>query len=260
MTNLGLDTLTDDQIVELARAIAAEMANRSPDVVDAAKAAVAAATARAINSQDKIWTQKKWLATMLREQVGRGWSINVWRAPTSDEVRVYLETYGDDKRGRASLKYCYYVTGGAQHPPGALTVHAGSRAEKFDHPRLIKIIAAHAAALFPNGARIDCDEAARTKYDIPADPQDLTDAIAEIEAAESARAARDEFRAAARRECWSAHDAERDRLRAAAGLPADAGLMDPRDIYDALTPLREAAQTAFDAAMAGYDAQHGATK
>lgn len=254
--DLGLDTLTDDQIVELARAIAAELSRRSPATVDAAKAAVAAATARAVNDQDQIWTQKKWLAAMVVKHIGARWSLNVWCARDRDETRVYLETEGGDRKGREILKYCYYVTGGAKHAPGTLTIEReGSRIEKKPAGGIVRIIAAHAARLFPEGLRLDCDEAAALTYQTPDEPQDLRDALAKASAAVAAKAAREAYEAARRKHHFGPVTAERDRLRAEAGIAE--GQYDNLTITTALTPLREAAQHALAADMVAYDAEHG---
>ncbi|MFB2530994.1 hypothetical protein ACEYYA_02385 [Paracoccus sp. p3-h83] len=181
MTNLGLDALTDDQLVDLAQAIALEMANRSPAVVDAAKAAIAAATARVTQDQDAIWAAKAWLGRMVTCHLGSGWTLNVWRATNQDETRVYLENPGGDRRRRDALKYCLYVTGGTKFAPDTLTVEAGSQAEAKD-AGLVKIICKHAAQAFIDGLRLDCDYAANLKYASPAHPQDLLDRVAVLNA------------------------------------------------------------------------------
>jgi hypothetical protein len=179
--NLGFDTLTDDQLVELARALATELAERNPPVVDAAKAAVAAATARRIDDQDNIWLLKKWLAKMVDDHLhGRGWALNVWTGQTG-EVRVYLERAGSDRRGRESEKYCLWVTGGSRYAPDTLTYDVGSRAEKSD-VKLIKMILRHAAQTFPAGVKIDVGYAAGLKYETPDEPQDVADHVATYEA------------------------------------------------------------------------------
>jgi hypothetical protein len=253
--DLGLNTLTDDQIVELARQIAAELSRRSPATVDAAKAAVAAATARATETQDEIWANKKWLAALVANHLGDGWSLNVWLARDRNETRVYLDNPGRDRHGRETIKYCYHLTGGARHAPGELTIEQEGKNAKRRYGEIIKIIARHAARLFPAGERIDCDGAAAMKYDIPPEPQDLIDALEGRARHEAAQAARNAYQQAR----WAVHygpvNAERERLRAQKGLAASA--YDTLDIVNALTPLRKAASGALEADMAAYDAAQG---
>lgn len=193
MDDLGLNTLTDDQLVELARGIAAEMANRNPAVVDATKAAIAAATARVTQDQDAIWTTKCWLARMVTAHLGAGWTLTVWRATGRDETRVYLETQGEDGRGRESLKYCLYVTGGSKFAPDTLTLELGSRASKKDH-EIVKIICRTAVMHFVDGVRIECDYAAARQYNTPAEPRELQDRVTVLAAVAAHAAAREAYR------------------------------------------------------------------
>lgn len=60
--DLGLNNLTDDQLVELARSIASEVAKRNPAVADAAQAAIRNEINKARTSQDNLWAKKKWHA------------------------------------------------------------------------------------------------------------------------------------------------------------------------------------------------------
>ncbi|MBB2157380.1 hypothetical protein HLH33_13835 [Gluconacetobacter diazotrophicus] len=172
--DLGLSTLTDDQLVELVRAIAAEMAQRNPSVLDAAKRAMMDVVAQARQSQDMTWSIKKWLGKMMVDHLGEGWNINVWNARDRDEARVYLEHAGTDRHGRDAMKYCYYVTGGEKFPPGSLSL-ANGIANKTVDTAIVKIVAKSAFERFPTGVSIDCDLAARTEYATPPEPAELTE-------------------------------------------------------------------------------------
>lgn len=278
--NLGLDALTDDQIVEMARALAAEMAARNPDVVDAAKAAIAAAVARTINDQDVIWARKKWLATMVTSQFGAGWSLNVWRSTQADETRVYLDRPSQSRKSPSS-KYCLYVTGGRQHPPGHLTRDDGS--EKLDW-QVVRLICQHAARIFPDGLRLDCDAAAHTKYSIDPMPQDVADRAEAIKSAECRAAARAAHQRAVFAAVWETmrHEHESSTSEIAAEYHASTG-RDGAEVADwqvrtdwrwpdahvqALRAARERRNeinavffrrrdAAVAEQMAAYDAEHG---
>jgi len=171
MTDLGLSTLTDDQLVELARALAAELADRNPGVVDAAKAAVAAATARRTLDQANQWAMKKWIGTMIETGMGTGWQVNVWLSSGRDDVRVYLEN------PRRLIKACLHITGNSKNPPGSLAVDL-PRVKRREAPvQFDKVMAGlvmqHTYATWPDGVRIDCSQAAATSYDIPPMPEDV---------------------------------------------------------------------------------------
>lgn len=258
MTDLGLNTLTDDQLVELAQALAGELARRNPHVVDAAKAAVAAATARAVDDQDAIWTTKKWLATMVHEAFGERWALNVWRATGRDDLRVYLEQPPEGRRGRAS-KYCLHVTGDSKQAPGAVSWEKGS--DDLD-VQTVRIICRHAVDRFPDGVRIDCDRALRTHYSVPALPDDYVARIAAIEAEAERKAARAAYRNAQYAVCWAGAEALESAIVARYGASLDTAWR-VRDQFTAeetasLGAARAAARAALDAVMAAYDAEHGA--
>lgn len=253
MTNLGLNALTDDQMVELAREIAAEFANRSPATVDAAKAAIAAATARAIDDQDLIWTQKKWLAAMVVEHLGPRWTLNVWLSPDASVARVYLERASQSSRKRDAdgIKYTLHVTGDTRAAPSEITVISDLNKDDRPPARLVRLICEHAARLFSTGVRIYCDQDAKKKYDIPPLPDDFSQALADIKAEKEAAEARELYSKKIRNDIFSECEAERKRL-------VEDGLK-PFMIPD-FAEKYAATQAAFNAAMAEYDAAHGGAK
>lgn len=139
---LGLGTLTDDQLVEMARHVAVELGKRSHDVMAAAQAAIVSEAEKARiaeraaiaeaervrkaelervarDAEDKVrqqaaqadiaktadnWSAKKMLAMMVAETLGPGWSMTVWNRDGNDK-RVYIEGAGrgePTERGRAT--------------------------------------------------------------------------------------------------------------------------------------------------------------
>jgi len=210
-TDIGLDTLTDDQIIELARAIATEMAARDPSVADAAKQAIADAAALTTAGQDAQWQTKKWLALMVTTHIGAGYTLNVWRARDRDETRVYLEK--PERRSRDTIKICLYVTGNRFKPPGTID-SSSSDADSG----LARLIMQHAFETHPGGVTIECDRAAATAYTVPAEPQDVADYVAEKRAREAHAARRDTYRETVRRAEMADHDAQMRAALEAAGV------------------------------------------
>lgn len=178
MTDLGLSALTDDQLVELAQALAAELSDRNPSVYDAAKAAVAAATMRAAATQDAEWARKKYLGLMARQVTGgEAYALATWQSEDRAVTRVYLEPAG---RRAGGQKWCLHVTGGRNDPPGRLTVEGLQRGgDKFDGP-LVRLLLTEMHRLYPGPARVDCEVAAATSYPVPAPPPEWTVRLAEI--------------------------------------------------------------------------------
>ena len=173
MDDLGFEALTDDQLVELARALAAEMVRRSPDVIDAASVAIKQAVAQRAASMDAVWAQKKWIARLVTDALGEGWRISIWNSPTGEQ-RAYLEN-----NVRRVEKWTLYVTGNRNNPPGSLHCHyRGARQESDRH--LVQIICTTAVATYPGGIAITCDQAAATPYHTPPAPQEWTDRMAEL--------------------------------------------------------------------------------
>lgn len=269
MTNdpLGLSALTDDQLVEMARHLGAEINRRNPAVGDAATAAIREEIERAKASADELWVRNKWLATMAAEAGASDWLINVWRARDRDETRVYFES---PISRRGALKYCYWLTGSRQQPPGTLTIeHEGRDAKRLD-AGMVKTLCRLAAETFPGGARIDCAKALRTEYAVPPMPEEWSDARAKAAARDE-----EEKRKAARSTYY--HDvfqrfnakvrAERQRLTEAYGIKRVRNLLYKNaavydDVIDApvaemenLKALQEAAAKAINDAMAEYDAR-----
>lgn len=255
--NLGLDTLTDDQLVELARAIATEMVTRNPAVADAAQAAIRDEIAKAARSQDNQWTKKKWLATMVKQHVGDDCTLTVWRNDGHTVTRVYLDKNGSDRRGRDSIKWCLHVTGDNRHPPGTLTKDEGSRASSAAKGSVIKIICRHAIAAYA-AVKIDCDQAAATKYDIPPLPADFTAAIEKIAAKKAAEAARDAYQATAKAPIFAPVEAAEKEALNAHGKSNRFSL--PADVQADLDARYAAARTQLAAIMAAYDAENGAAE
>lgn len=252
--DLGLNTLTDDQLVELARAIATELVSRNPAVADAAQNAIRDEIARVRDSQDTKWTRKKWLALMAREHVGSGCEISVWRARDAALTRVYLDIHGPDRRGRDHIKWCLHVTGDSKNPPGSLTCDEGSRAKSSADAQIVRLICQHALAAFAE-VRIDCDQAVQTDYDVPSMPADVVARAAEIEAAAAAEAARNAYRASQRTKAFAEHDAAAAAALAEHGKKHDWEL--PRDVQSALDDLRTEALARLNSAMDAYDAERG---
>lgn len=257
MQNLGLNSLSDDQLVELARAIAGELTKRNPAVGDAAQSAIRDEIAKAAQSQDTLWAKKKWLAKMVTDHIGRNCELTVWRPSDSDTVRVYLDLNGGDRRGRDAIKWCLHVTGDSKHPPGTLTRDEGSRASTDANDSVVKIICQHAVAAFTR-ARIGCDQAAATEYDVPPMPTDYVEAIAKIAADKAAAAARKAYRDEAMAPLFGPiNDAEATAL-AEHGKKYRFEL--PQVVRDDLDARSAAAHAALAEIMSAYDAEHGAKK
>ena len=245
MINLGIDTLSDDQIIELARAISGELAKRQPAVLDAAQAAIRDEIAKARNSQDRQWATKKWLATMARDYLGSGISLTVWRSDDGKITRVYLDAPGTDRKGREAIKWCYHVTGDDKHPPKTVTVSEGRRVTATADHGMIAIIARHAVAAYSR-VRIDCDQAAATDYAIPAMPADYAERAAR-------EAARDAFLKDVRNRHFGPVEAAEQAACAEHKAPyVDASLL-PADIYAQLKASRDAANAAYRAEIAAHD-------
>lgn len=204
---LGLGGLTDDQLVEMARHVGAEITRRHPSVADAATDAIRDEIAAARLSQDSQWATKKWLALAVSRGLGKGWTIRTWRGETGT-LRCYLQTQG--------LIYCLHVTGDGAHPPGSLTAEVGRKAERRDET-LVRLIAEEAARQWPDGETVDCDRAAATSYDTPPLPQPIERILAEQEAAAARAAARASFRESVSAREDAAVKAERERLVAVHG-------------------------------------------
>lgn len=169
MTDIGLDALTDDQLVELARALAGELAKRQPAVVDAAKAAVAAATAADTASQDAQWARKKWLGKMVADHLGAGYKLSVWRKGA--ETRVYVTNWCG--RAYEVIKGVYYVTGDRRNPPRSCTLTSALGSVPAPDREMVRLIAAHAAAAYPAGVEIACDQVAALDYATSPEPDDV---------------------------------------------------------------------------------------
>lgn len=252
--DLGLNTLSDDQLVELARSIATEIARRDPAVADAAQAAIREEIGRARASQDNIWAKKKWLAKMVTDHIGQGCELTVWRASDRDTTRVYLDVRGSDRRGRDAVKWCLHVTGDSKHPPGSLTCDVGSRASKPAPDSLAKIICQHAIKAF-SSVRIDCDQAAATHYDVPPQPDDLTERLAAIAAKKEKKDARDAYLAQHRARLFDPIDADEKPLLAAHNVKYDFQL--PKEVRDPIAERRAAAIIELKSITDAYDAEHG---
>jgi hypothetical protein len=152
---LDLSILTDDQLVGLARLIAAEAGRRKYDLQVAMKSAVleeseamriaalsndaelaairdaqrkrieeeARAAARAanppppppLNPQERLWAKKKRDARMIDETLGSGWTLTVWQNKEKTERRVYF-----DGPGLRTNRY------GGKEGPHAIYYHTGN--------------------------------------------------------------------------------------------------------------------------------------
>ncbi len=211
--NLGLDALTDDQLVELVREIGIEMTRRNPSVLDASKNALIQAVEKAAKSQDNIWSLKKWLATMVTSHVGAKFSLNVWQSRDGDDVRVYLEKQPERKRD-SGIKYCYYVTGNNRHPPKCLTLEGKSEADA----EIVKIICETAFATFPDGTQINCDQAAKLDYTIPENPPALTERATKLDTLAHWQKRYDEYRAEIYSQEIDPLDKEEEELKKSLGV------------------------------------------
>lgn len=249
--DLGLNALTDDQIVELARSIAAEVATRNPAVADAAQQAIRDEIARIAQSQDTKWAGKKWLALMVQTHVCRGAELAVWRSQDGLITRVYIDK-PSAARGK-SLKWCYHVTGDSRHPPRTLSTEHGSKSSDDTDHQIIALICQHAAAAYRT-ARIDCAAAAALDYATPPEPADVRDRAAAL-AAEKARA---EARKSYRQERWNHHFAAYNSARQSAMEQHDVKYAShlPQDVQDSLDALLRAANAALDADMISHDTEH----
>jgi len=251
-SDLGLDTLTDDQIIELARALATEMASRDPSVTDAAKQAVADAAAHTAAGQAAQWATKKWLALMVTTHIGSGYTLNVWCARDRDETRVYLETPGKDRRGRDAEKFCLYVTGNDRHPPGSLT-----RTGRDADSRVARMIMQHAFETHPGGVTIECDTAAATTYAVPAEPQDVADYMAQKRAREAHAAQRAAYSETVRRTEMAEYEAQVKAAVETAGCQYEHQIKNHNaGESDRLDAIRAAALNRINTAMTRWDAEN----
>ena len=132
--DFGLGDLTDDQLIELARAVAMEFTLRDRSAYDAARAATQQAKAsvrRATPGIDPIydWSIARRAAMMIAETLGEKWSFAVWQSSTG-ERRVYLDAEGRKVSAvRATHrpyqqsrdgKVTFYVSGNGHAAPGKL--------------------------------------------------------------------------------------------------------------------------------------------
>lgn len=162
--DLGLSDLSDDQLVALAGALAAEIGRRSVEVFMAAqefslnaaeKARVAkrAAEQEAAAMRDEErrrtdaearakarasapaqpdtlkWHVVKAAAEMVAETLGEGWALTVWVHPETREKRVYLDAADE-------AKVSYYATGSARNVPGQ--VETAGFAARGLNPRALR--------------------------------------------------------------------------------------------------------------------------
>lgn len=184
--DLGLRALTDDQLVELARAVGQEIAVRNPAVQDAASEALRQVIDRIKNDQNFAWARKKWLAAMVAEHLENpeGWRLHV---ETHRRITIaYLDTPWWSRQHRRT--YTLHVTGSSQYPPGSLT--ASNRGYDRGHDEhIIRIILMEAVHLFPDDVIINCDQALKTNYQIPPFPPAYLKRMAEMDAEREARQA-----------------------------------------------------------------------
>ena len=93
------------------------------------------------------------LTAMLTDLCGRGWALNVWRAPDGrgGEARVYLSS-------ASGAEFRLYVTGNAQVAAGTLIVK-DRPSQPLPDTALAELVMRHAHAAFPNGVNIEasCD-------------------------------------------------------------------------------------------------------
>lgn len=200
--DLGLSALTDDQLVELARAVSAEAYARGPVVIDAAQAAIQAerdrlvreaqeeaarrvraaeadrirreaaeaamAAYQAAPTQAEKWAQAKTLGMMIVETLGPGWSITGWRNRETGHRRIYLDGPGRGSRG--GPKITYLTDGDRDLPPGSLVIERAGK--RVDRERVLAICR-FAARLWGHRyqAEISASAAARAEIDgIPFPP------------------------------------------------------------------------------------------
>lgn len=254
MADLGLSSLTDDQIVELARQIAAEAAVRSPAVTDAAKMAVRGEIDRATNDQARLWSLKKWIAEMVRDHLNGDCTLTVL---TSGNVRrVSILCRGEDRKSREDHTWTYHATGDDRQPPGALTLSLGSRLRSVSNDRdLVAIICRHALAAFPAGVEIWCDQAASTTYSVDPFPADYAARAAYVAEIAAHLRMREEFYRAAHAAAHTTYNLSIDEFCSAHDI-ANRHLI-PKNLqskYDSETgPLLKTAIAERDATMAAWD-------
>lgn len=207
MAEIDLSDLSDDQLVELARAVAIEIARRDPAVDAAARSAVLdeaeklrvaqraaeaeaarlrarereriaeqaaakvrrEAAARDADSDPHGWRVNKALARMVVDQLGSGWSCTVWSR--QDERRVYLDRY--------PAKVSYYVTGDFRHPPGQLKTEAIGRSI---NRVALKAAVAFAGKSWRSHQQFDIDAALMAEVPMAPLPPDYLAAIAGVAA------------------------------------------------------------------------------
>lgn len=173
--DLGLDQLTDDQLVEFWRAMVYEIARRGGLVQQAAEDATASARADYVDAQaaaatraDRAWATQwddlacvKRVALMIEQTLGAGWRFTAWRSATG-ERRVYLDgPQGDQDRMRPSDrirahhgkpprrapsardKVSFTVDGSGSRAPGHLEIEgAALSAQRHKIEGIVRFIAA----------------------------------------------------------------------------------------------------------------------
>lgn len=147
--DFGLGDLTDDQLIELAQAVAMEFTRRDRSAYDAARAATRQARTSSTRATAGIDPQYDWAiarraAMMIDETLGRDWTFSVWKGDMG-ERRVYFEA-DTRKPGAVRAKHrphlqdsggkvTFYVTGSKHHPPGDMDLRqipSGIRRDRLD--------------------------------------------------------------------------------------------------------------------------------
>ena len=129
------------------------------------------------NPQEDAWRRRKLLGRMVRQSLGAGWTLTVWRTADGIDQRVYLDQGDQTNRygGKLHPNAAYYATGttDSKHAPRTMSVSKIPIALK---PELIEITKA-ALALWKS-VRIDCDEAALADVEDLPIPDEYTTANA----------------------------------------------------------------------------------
>lgn len=243
MSTLGLEALTDDQIVEMVREIAAEMARRNPAVLDASQRAMADAVASAAANQDRKWITRKWLASMIDANIGTDMTVSIWSK--GSDVRVYFDKPGN--RHEMAQKICYFATGNNRNAPRSVT----KEYTKVDD-KLVKIIAEEVMKHLKASDKLECKKALNTEYDVPPMPEELLSRIAALETQRAWKNAR----SSAEAESWLKAMSEANEFEAAerARLKLDKYEHMPFDISTKIDRMRAVAREKIEAELQEWDA------
>ena len=148
--DLGLDALTDDQLVELARELTAELCCRHPGALEAANDAIRAEVAASKAANERKWDREKWLMGLVSGLPEGEWQLSVWTRDGGRRSEARLERQGSNV---GIEKWTMEITGGPGRPPGMLTCFRRGGCRPAD-TGLVRMLCREAARLYPGGRTV----------------------------------------------------------------------------------------------------------